>query len=119
MAQVVNMATPVYAGVKTAKLINPATDAVTANATTVTRATNGAWYAIAFSGVAVGLYVCQLYEDGVVVAVLNVYIDAANGVWGDTNSDLLKVPRASSELAPGQFKQVSPTKDVLVTFQGP
>ncbi len=101
MAQVVNMTTPVYSGTKTAKLISAA-DAAVATAGSVTRATNGAWYACSFSGVTQGAYVCQLYEDGTAVATLPVYIDAANGTWGDTHSELLRLPRAAAAIPSGE-----------------
>ncbi len=122
MSQTIKMITPPGAGTITAKKINPTTDAVVETTSSVTISTNGGVYSAVFSDATTGTFIFRLYDNGVPFASIVLAIDAANGTWGeieDIDSEIRKIPRAVSELAPGQFKQVSPTKDVLVTFQGP
>ena len=81
MSQVIQMITPVFSGTLTSKLLNVSGGAEVATASSVTRV--GAWYEASYSGVAIGLYACVLYADAIAYAVIDVYIDASDGVWGD------------------------------------
>lgn len=75
------MITPEFTGTKTSKILDTSDGSIIATASAVSRV--GTWYEATYTGVAVGLYACVLYVDAVAYAVIDIYIDAANGVWGD------------------------------------
>jgi hypothetical protein len=87
MSQVIQMITPVFTGTLTAKLLNPSGGSEVATASSVSRV--GTWYESTYTGVAVGMYACVIYVDAVAYAVIDVYIDAADGVWGDFSNSVI------------------------------
>lgn len=91
------MITPVFSGTLTSKLLNVSGGAEVATASSVTRV--GTWYEASYSGVAVGLYACVLYVDAVAYAVIDVYIDAASGVWGDFTTGSSSVGPSPSQFS--------------------